>query len=331
VATTAPAARASEIGGVIVEGLVDGMLGQKLAPIFLQWLATVANIVHQIPDAFEFSESLLRQLAVHHSSGQFENFIGDSQKEKEALRKAAFGEGVGQHYKSCFWRKMREEHWSQVRNDSYNSDAYPRELTEEDIDTSSRRLTPWVLQSDGSKAAEERSRRERLARELQDEKNRVVRAQRQEMQEMQGSVQQLQAELAAERQQYELALAAERQRNEQELARERRVLAEERLRREENDRRLETVQREKELLHRQYTEDVGHAPVAMWEATQVQSVEAFEDSLVLVSHMTAEHTSSPSMGPLPVSTAAPDPQEPAESCYGEGIEVCVIDDYFARS
>eukprot|EP00756_Hemistasia_phaeocysticola_P027555 Hpha_TRINITY_DN16124_c2_g1::TRINITY_DN16124_c2_g1_i2::g.3245::m.3245/K18083/MTMR6_7_8; myotubularin-related protein 6/7/8 len=327
------AARPSEIGGVIVEGIVEGMLGGEFAPIFLQWLATVANIVNQLPEAFEFSESLLRQLAVHHSSGLFENFLGDSQKEREALRRAAEGDGVGHRYRSCFWRAMREELWLQVRNDAYDPQAYPRELTADDIDTSSRRLTPWVLQSDGSVAAEERSRKERLARQLRDERNRVVRAQREETQR---NMEQLEAELAVERER---------------RAMDARELAEERMRRAEDARRLEEMQREKDLLHRKYTEDVGHAPVDTREAhpgggraalrpvfdpdstqpvlvqmpEEMPSVEVLDESVVLVSHI------KQTPAPPPPTAPVPRPQTRNERCCDEPITARFIDEgYFAR-
>jgi hypothetical protein len=54
--------------------------------IFLQFLDCVYQILHQLPNSFEFNENLLLFISEHLQSGLFGNFLCNSQKERDELR-----------------------------------------------------------------------------------------------------------------------------------------------------------------------------------------------------------------------------------------------------
>lgn len=57
------------------------------APIFLQWLDCIHQLLHQFPSAFEFNLDLVVYIATHHNSNLYGTFLYNN--EKERLDKAA--------------------------------------------------------------------------------------------------------------------------------------------------------------------------------------------------------------------------------------------------
>ncbi|GMR53652.1 hypothetical protein PMAYCL1PPCAC_23847, partial [Pristionchus mayeri] len=61
---------------------VDGSNDQERSPIFIQFLDCVFQIISQFPVYFEFTESLLLEVANHLYSGRFGTFLFNSEKER---------------------------------------------------------------------------------------------------------------------------------------------------------------------------------------------------------------------------------------------------------
>ena len=55
------------------------------APIFLQWLDCVHQLLYQFPTAFEFNGELLLFLAYHNISGQYGTFLYNYEKVNENI------------------------------------------------------------------------------------------------------------------------------------------------------------------------------------------------------------------------------------------------------
>ena len=62
-----------------------GFKDEEMSCIFLQFLDCVYQILHQLPNAFEFNETLLLFISEHLQSGLFGNFLCNSQKERDEL------------------------------------------------------------------------------------------------------------------------------------------------------------------------------------------------------------------------------------------------------
>ena len=60
----------------------DGQGEDQRAPIFLQWLDCVHQLLHQFPNAFEFNVELLLFLAKNYSSNLYGTFMYNSEKER---------------------------------------------------------------------------------------------------------------------------------------------------------------------------------------------------------------------------------------------------------
>ena len=64
------------------------------APIFLQWLDAVYQVLRQAPHKFEFTEDFLVDLYDHMIGGRFGTFMEDSQREREELQLKQLTESV---------------------------------------------------------------------------------------------------------------------------------------------------------------------------------------------------------------------------------------------
>jgi hypothetical protein len=70
-------------------------LTEERSPVFLQFLDTVYQLLHQFPMAFQYSEQLLNFLADHLHSGLFGNFLGNSSRQRvEELRVAELTQSI---------------------------------------------------------------------------------------------------------------------------------------------------------------------------------------------------------------------------------------------
>eukprot|EP01065_Artemidia_motanka_P015046 TRINITY_DN1892_c0_g2_i1.p1 TRINITY_DN1892_c0_g2~~TRINITY_DN1892_c0_g2_i1.p1 ORF type:complete len:681 (+),score=218.78 TRINITY_DN1892_c0_g2_i1:73-2115(+) len=119
---------------------VCGAATSECSPIFLQWLAAVANLVAQLPAAFEFTDELLRQLAVHHASGVYRNFLGDNEQQRATLGGP------------CFWQQ--HGHYSSA---AYDSAVYPGALASDNFDLSTKCMFQWVVHDAASRMAVQRA------------------------------------------------------------------------------------------------------------------------------------------------------------------------------
>eukprot|EP00051_Salpingoeca_urceolata_P009884 m.120153 g.120153 ORF g.120153 m.120153 type:complete len:2012 (-) comp16492_c0_seq3:54-6089(-) len=63
-------------------GLRASSLAKEQAPVFLQFLDAVYQLLHQFPSSFEFTEHYLGTLAYHASSMRFGEFLHDSERER---------------------------------------------------------------------------------------------------------------------------------------------------------------------------------------------------------------------------------------------------------
>ena len=63
----------------------DAPQDEERSPIFLQWIEVCAIVLRQFPSAFQFNERFLVFCADHLHSGLFGNFLGNSQREREAV------------------------------------------------------------------------------------------------------------------------------------------------------------------------------------------------------------------------------------------------------
>ena len=61
---------------------VNNVAPKEVSPIFLQFLDSLAQIIRQFPESFEYSEKLLVFLLTHVYSCQFGTFLFNNQKEK---------------------------------------------------------------------------------------------------------------------------------------------------------------------------------------------------------------------------------------------------------
>eukprot|EP01062_Namystynia_karyoxenos_P012973 TRINITY_DN1466_c0_g1_i1.p1 TRINITY_DN1466_c0_g1~~TRINITY_DN1466_c0_g1_i1.p1 ORF type:complete len:885 (+),score=214.84 TRINITY_DN1466_c0_g1_i1:72-2726(+) len=231
VSSSAIPAKLTEVGGSVH---TDMLGSSEVSPIFLQWLCAVGNLVEQHPAAFEFTEELLRQLAVHHSSGVYDNFLGDNDRER--CKELGCGGAPSSRGRRCFWDAMRKDH-PHCRNVSYDPRSRPGAFTHDLVDTSARRVHQWVLQ-DGKSRVESMKRDNAKALGLLNAENQRLREQ-----------QRLEREAAEREREERAAQMYQLQQQVRELAREK------------ERQRIRTGK-----LIQAYSEDMGHLPVQIREA-----------------------------------------------------------------
>ena len=118
------------------EGKVCGPTGVGQSPTFIQWLACVAQVMEQHPQAFEFTKTLLWLLADDHCSGRHCSFVGNSDQDRVRLN-------AYKKSQACPWSALFADHHDEIVNTMYDPTYCNGPLR--DVDCTLRHLEPWIL------------------------------------------------------------------------------------------------------------------------------------------------------------------------------------------
>eukprot|EP00755_Sulcionema_specki_P027301 Sspe_Gene.16677::Locus_5890_Transcript_1_1_Confidence_1.000_Length_2848::g.16677::m.16677/K18081/MTMR1_2; myotubularin-related protein 1/2 len=144
------------------------------SPIFVQWLACVAQLLEQHPKAFEFNTAYLWELCDLHSSGRATNFLFNNYQERY--------ERFGTSSHPSVWDILMQRR-SRFTNPEYAPELYDGPLR--DFDNTARYMRPWIISDrkvsvahENHLTAELKEKAEMLENQLKAESEKLAQLQR---------------------------------------------------------------------------------------------------------------------------------------------------------